>query len=64
MLKCQDAACTSAISKVLVKDGVVGRKNAAVMRTDGTPIVIYENLDDEQVTVLGCANPLCQPYGG
>ena len=49
--------------KVVREHCVVGRKNRVAIRTDGSPIVLYENLDDEQVMVLSCANALCQPYG-
>ena len=64
MVKCLDVSCTTSLSKVLVTEGVVGRKNNALVRADGSPIVLYENLDDEQVNVLSCANALCLPYGG
>jgi len=63
MTRCNDAACTTSISTIVVADGVVGRKNGVAIRADGSPIVLYENLDDEQVMVLSCANALCQPYG-
>jgi hypothetical protein len=49
---------------VLVTDGVVGRKNNALVRGNGNPIILYENLDDDQINVLSCANALCLPYGG
>ena len=50
--------------KRVIGEGVVGRKNSTVMRTDGTPIVIYQNLDNDELDVLSCANALCLPYGG
>ena len=52
------------IGEGVIGEGVVGRKNSTVMRTDGTPIVIYQNLDNEELDVLNCANALCLPYGG
>jgi len=32
------------------------------MRPDGSPVVLYEDLEDEQVMILSCANELCQAY--
>jgi len=64
MVKCLDVSCTTSLSKQLVTEGVVGRKNVAVMRSDGTPVILYEDLDNEQVNMLSCANSLCLPYNG
>jgi hypothetical protein len=64
MIKCLDVACATTVGRQVIGEGVVGQKNSAVMRTDGTPIVIYQNLDNEELNVLSCANALCLPYGG
>jgi len=34
------------------------------MRSDGSPVILYENLDAEKVNLFSCANVICQPYGG
>jgi len=63
MVRCNDRACTTSIARIVVSDGVIGRKNGVAIRPDGSPVVLYENLDDEQVMILSCANELCQSYG-
>jgi hypothetical protein len=64
MIKCLDVTCATSVARQIIGEGVVGRKNSAVMRADGTPIILYENLDSEELNVLSCANALCLPYGG
>jgi hypothetical protein len=56
MIKCLDVTCATSVARQIIGEGVVGRKNSAVMRADGTPIILYENLDSEELNVLSCAN--------
>jgi hypothetical protein len=64
IVKCLDISCTTSLSKILVPGGVVGRNNVAAMRPDGTPVILYESVDVQELNLLSCANALCLLYGG
>jgi len=56
MVKCLDVSCTTSLSKILVPGGVVGRNNVVAIRSDGTPVVLYERVDVQELNLLSCAN--------